>query len=231
MEVIYTKQFSNAISLGADCRVRYQLSLSRYKRAQQGEMAIRDFELQLYSSNQAVQPSGTFPFDWWVTPFSAVLECIRSDFAGLFERQSLEINANGLVRDARYGIIFPHAFSHKDGPVTPEILENEYGAQRRKVDYLVEKFRAQQRQDKPVLYVAVGPTVADARKLFAMLAPTQPQAHVLAVQMDPVTAGVIHEEEGITHYQMSSENNKPAVAKWQGDNEHWGNLLDRIDFG
>jgi hypothetical protein len=147
-------EFSSALSLGVDCRVRYQLSRHRYFHTlPPEEHDVKEFTKELYANAK----TGTFFFDWLVTPTDAVIEILQSRFKGVFERENLIINKNGSVVDSRYGVVFQHAFSRADGVVTEDIIENEYERQRAKTGYLADKTLDAMKRGNVLYVIAAAP--------------------------------------------------------------------------
>ncbi|WP_287269220.1 DUF1796 family putative cysteine peptidase [Mesorhizobium sp.] len=65
-------------------------------------------------------------FDWQITPFETVLEYLRRDFRGLFERSDLEFR-RGIVRNVRFQTEHQHEFPTD---LTPERLDVLYSKAR-----------------------------------------------------------------------------------------------------
>jgi len=103
------RYFDQAISLGPDCQTAFQIR--------------RIF-------GKPLCPSGIF--DSQVTPLSALLAYIESDFCGMFNRDDLRATDWGVI-NTKYQTVHPHEFA--DGN-----LEN-YGVARKRHDYLCAKIR------------------------------------------------------------------------------------------
>ncbi|HMQ58524.1 MAG TPA: hypothetical protein PKE65_08245, partial [Rhizobiaceae bacterium] len=74
MQELYSKPFDRIVSLGSDCRVRYQVSLSLYKRGLGGAAVdMAAFEKALYTrAREATASEGSYFFDWNVSPIEGV---------------------------------------------------------------------------------------------------------------------------------------------------------------
>jgi hypothetical protein len=97
--------FQQIVGLGPDCRTIHQIR-ERFGRV---------------SGRRGV-------FDWQGTPPAAVIEYLRRDFAGMFERDDLQI-ADGKVSNRRFGTSYKHLFP--DG-ATEEVVNARYPAVRKK---------------------------------------------------------------------------------------------------
>jgi hypothetical protein len=72
------------------------------------------------------------PFNYQISPMSAVTSYLRDGLAGTMERADLSVDADGLVRNDRYGTCHPHEF--------PEGL-GSFEAAKSRHDYLCAKLR------------------------------------------------------------------------------------------
>lgn len=216
-------EFSLALSLGVDCRVRYQLSRHQYYLAHP-ESDAAAFTKELYSSAKA----GTFFFDWLVSPAGAVAEVLRNRFEEVFERENLGIAKNGSVIDNRYGIIFQHAFSRVGGVVTEETIATEYDEQRSKTRYLVGKtLEAMQRGG--VLYIVAAATRAQLSDLAEAIAGIGGKDfHIVCVTGGEQRLGFVERGDLFSTYVMNKKIDKPAAAQWQGDDTEWAALLEQV---
>ncbi|MDN3625787.1 hypothetical protein [Methylobacterium isbiliense] len=104
-----TTQFDRMISLGVDCRVRYQISRRLYESSRSNPNDFA-FHTDLFSQQAVTQPHGAFFFDWLVTPMTAVLETGRTRFADCFDYESLKVATPSIVEHKRLGIKYVHNF-------------------------------------------------------------------------------------------------------------------------
>lgn len=77
-------------------------------------------------------------FDWQGTPSGAVIEYLRRDFKGIFERRDLVIE-DGFVRNRRFGTSHKHAFPEG---LVDRLLDELYPLARAKHDLRCEVTRA-----------------------------------------------------------------------------------------
>jgi hypothetical protein len=94
-------------------------------------------------------------FNWLVTPLDALVEILRADFAGAYDRANLRVTADvGMVLDAGYGMKYHSAFRKELGRALEgprfEALHAESAA---KYAMLAERFRELARSTNRVLYV------------------------------------------------------------------------------
>lgn len=99
--------FSQIVSLGPNCRAKFQIRQNFNK----------------YSGRRGV-------FDWQGTPPAALIEYLRRDFIGMFERDDLQI-VDGTVTNRRFGTSYKHLFPNG---VTEEILDAHYPVARENHD-------------------------------------------------------------------------------------------------
>src|SRR5262245_1840069 len=109
------QSFDVAISIGLNCRARYQLK-------------------RVYGDGPWC-PAGVF--DWQISRLSSVGKYLRHDFAGAFELADLQI-VKGEVQNVRFGTRHPHEFPEH---VTPESLAHHYAEARSRHDHLATKTR------------------------------------------------------------------------------------------
>jgi hypothetical protein len=118
--------FQQIVSLGPDCRTIHQIR-ERFGRV---------------SGRRGV-------FDWQGTPPAAVMEYLRRDFVGMFERDDLQV-ADGKVSNRRFGTSYKHLFP--DG-VTEAVLDARYPAVRKNHDRWCKTTRALIRNGRSTLFV------------------------------------------------------------------------------
>jgi hypothetical protein len=214
-------EYSLALSLGVDCRVRYQLSRHRYSRAHPGKMAAPK---ELYSTAK----EGTFFFDWLVSPAGSVAEVLRNRFEGVFERENLSINKKGSVVDDRYRLVFQHAFPRVNDVVTEEIVATEYEQQRAKTRYLADK-TLEAMQCGGLLYVIAGATPEQLAALADVITEIGgPDFHIVNVRAADERRGFIDRGEKVSTYVIDKKIDKPDGARWEGDDREWGSLLEQL---
>lgn len=119
--------FQQIISLGPDCRPKYQIQ--------------RVF-------GKHIAKRGVF--DWQVTSSFAFAEYLDRDFEGMFERRDLAVEA-GTVKNVRFGTLHNHEFP-ADGFAENEI-DNYYVAARRRHDLICATTKTVMRNRLSTLFV------------------------------------------------------------------------------
>lgn len=229
-KLIHSKnEFSVAISLGVDCRVKYQIARYQYENLGDRKPA-QSFNKVLSTGGGAASPEGTFFFDWFVTPPSSVARLLECRFEGFFERQNLEINSNGYVVDGLYNVTLPHAFHKKNGKVSVEALDAGFDDESRKMKYLAEKTLDHICYGGPTVYISAGggSMVQLERIAQAISRLSTSEFHVLGVRAADSTKGIVENTENVSVYVMDRDVRKPKAARWQGDDEHWSAMLGEL---
>lgn len=223
------------VSLGNDCRVKYQIALQR-SRAEDPHQTVSDFNRRLYAASRSRDDPGTFFFDWLVTPITAVISCLDEDFGGVFELDDLELMPTGSVRNRRNGIVFQHNFSKgPDGKVAPDTIGREYDAQRSKVAYLADKNRRLLQGGDRVIYLRVGASDEQIKDLAEVIRRRHP-GHLFTIVLVRMVEGEGRRFEpvcdSVLAYAMNNRIEKPKDAHWQGDDARWAwffaDLQDRL---
>lgn len=129
-------KFQQVIGLGQNCRAKFRIK-------------------QVFG--RAISKRGVF--DWQITPTDAVIEYIRCDFAGMFEREDLEIR-DGIVINRRLGTKHNHEFP-KD--LHEEALDALYPMARQKHDAWCAVTKAALRSNLSAL-VVLGMPVSPAQE-------------------------------------------------------------------
>jgi hypothetical protein len=121
--------FDNYVSLGRNCEIAFQ-----FRR-------ILGYDVAYY-------------FNWLLTPFDALIEVIRADFTGTYQKANIEVTANpGMILDRQYGIKYHSAFKKElgrnlSGPRFDELYEESA----RKYSFLAQRFRELASSPNRVLY-------------------------------------------------------------------------------
>lgn len=181
------------VSLGPDCQTRFQIS--RWLAARDG-VGGEEFDCFLnYPPGLTRYPTG--PFDWQITPLSAVVRWLERDFRGVYEREDFERPAHlGHYWNRRFRTEHPHDFD----PALP--FDEAYAKARERFERRVEAFRRQIAEGAiPVFAGNMGWTA------FVRLG--------LALRSTPLMAP---RTEGRT---------KPAGHEWCGDDEPWSLVLNQ----
>jgi hypothetical protein len=95
-----------------------------------------------------------YPFDWWMTPFRALLDVLDARFSGLFEASNLSIPADrGTVVDTRFNLMYHHDFARdEDGRVIVGDVEKQLTELRKKYARRADRF-INELDGKRVLFV------------------------------------------------------------------------------
>ncbi len=218
------------VSLGVDCRARYQISLFRARKADPN-LSRKDFEAKLFSSARSPSEPGTYFFDWLITPAAACVGTINSDFKNVFDQSDLNIMPSGSVQNTKNGIIFQHNFTRTAGKVLPETIKSEYEIYQSKVNYIVNKTLNLMDSNEYVIYVRVGGALNDAEKIAEAIESRHPRHRfkVLLVTMVDSTCGNLETiSDRIIRYEMNNTVEKPPEHKWQGDDTRWQAMLTKL---
>ncbi len=212
-------QFDKAISLGTSCRTQYQLARERHERAGRVEP---------FSLEHARAERGGQIFDWVISGPVCVARCIAQDFDGVFARDKLRTEQNGLIEHSYYQIRFDHAFTMTNGVIEDAVFEAEYPRQRDKWEFLATRFRDHFKDDRPVLYVVDSggdlgavETLVDVLKQRRQGRPFR----LLNVIYDAEPRGFVRDEEFLLVYEMKTSIDKPSEYQWQGDDADWRRML------
>jgi hypothetical protein len=95
-----------------------------------------------------------YPFDWWMTPFHALLDVLDARFSGLFEPSNLSVPADrGTVVDTRFNLMYHHDFARdEDGRIIVGDLEKQLTDLRKKYARRADRF-VNELDGKKVLFV------------------------------------------------------------------------------
>jgi len=155
-------------------------------------------------------------FDWQTTDFRALMFCLRSDFAGAFERQSLFV-CEGSVRDTRFVAVYPHAFGGE--PVAANAIETQYEAEREAFERRAERFREALRSSpEPVIGVRHETLTAEgARELLDALTALSRRP----VQLLLLGDYTLQTRMPIGVIAMPFSPRDTYAERWQGDDAEW----------
>ena len=94
-------------------------------------------------------------FDWWITPGDALVRLLESDFAGLFDRENMQLVGNQRsVANLRYGILHHHDFPRNDEQDrVVGVTDHQLQRNREKFAYLKRRWDALADNAGPVLFV------------------------------------------------------------------------------
>lgn len=131
--------FSHYFSLGVNCQAAFQIRRVLGK------------------------DSASF-FSWNVTKYDALISLLRSDFAGILEKDNLSLLPNaGLLFDSSHQYSLHSPF--REGELCKgEAYEKKYAAFRAKMNYLISKFYSVAKSANRVAYFYVTQETAEARQ-------------------------------------------------------------------
>lgn len=221
--------FDAMVSLGKGCRPAYQIARSHLRRSAP-ELTLDQINRAVWRRERTAFPRGAFFFDWLITPFPALIRCIAEDFAGVFDRSALAVAEHGLVAN-RDEIVFFHAFPKgADGRVEPESLDALYPKLRAKFDHLAAKTLRVFMGRRRVLYIRAGADPREAGLIANAIARRHPRHrfHVLQFVETAAPKGFLVRGRRASVVEVDSRVDKPREREWQGNDEAWGAILDRI---
>ncbi len=144
--------FENVISLGVDCRVRFQIS--RYFAGKRAVPPPTGAAAQGPAAAEILK--GTHLFDWNITWFGDVIRAFEAGFDGLFEKDKLKPHQTmaDVVIDGRYAFRYFHLFHPEAGVSAERMIEEQYGHVAPKVFYLRDKLVAHVKSANPTIYAS-----------------------------------------------------------------------------
>jgi hypothetical protein len=220
--------FTTVMSLGVDCRVRFQLS--RYFEARRAVPPADGSDLQAETRGPVLK--GTNLFDWNICWFSSVIDCLESRFADLFLQENLQPLASdpNVVIDTRYDIRFFHLFHRAALPSFETMIAAQYAETSRKVTYLKTKLLDHLNAANPTLYIRCQGRESEAQDFCRAVRKTYPQHqfHLVLVDVRDATGGFVAHHDDYSIYRMTGQVNKPAAAAWSGDDAEWNALFGAI---
>lgn len=218
------------ISLGGACATKFQACRTLYLRAYPQGSVERLREALLYKMVADVFTRHVF--DWQITPYAALLAYLEQDFAGVFEREDLFVDDDGIVVHRRLGTRHPHDFHGDAGPMTPAALDAQYPAARAKFAHLAVKFLDHLRQPGPFLYICSGaPDRSQAVRLIAQLSRhAGHQFQLLFVMPGPADALAGLDPRAACVVQQPGVD-KPPTQQWEGDDGDWDRIFSGLDVG
>lgn len=95
-----------------------------------------------------------YPFDWWMTPFHALLQILDDRFNGLFEEKNIQVPADKkTVIDTKYNLMYHHDFmKDEQGLIVPEQISAQLPKLKDKYAFLADRFM-NETKGKKVLFV------------------------------------------------------------------------------
>ncbi len=220
--------FESVISLGVDCRVRFQIS--RFFDALRA--LPPDGPGPADAEAPAGVPTGTNLFDWNMVWFADVSKTIEGRFEGMFARATLKPMPNhpDIVVDGRYDIMYSHLFGRKDGEEFAGMVARGYDKAAKVVTFLRDRFVARLEQDSPTLYVRCQGHEHEAQRFCRAVETRYPRHrfHLVLVDVQDETAGFVAREAAYSIYRMTGKVNKPPNAAWTGDDAEWTALFREI---
>jgi hypothetical protein len=188
--IVPRQAFLRVVSLGGACRTKF--NVLRYWHARETS----------FWATKTTMPNVVF--DWQITPYPAVLDYLRRDFRGMFERADL-VRSEGVVVNERYATRHPH-----DIPKSADIDER-YPVARSRHDHLCDNARQAFRSPLPTLFVING-------KLSEPQRETLRRTIVDIRGRHPFELSVIDDED--------QQPTHPA-KEWKGNKAFWNRELSR----
>jgi len=187
---VLQQTFHRVASLGRACRTKYNIERKWLAR-----------HIDLRATADCVTRT---VFDWQETPHLALLEYLRHDCCGMFEKEDLAV-LNGQVINERYGTRHLHDF-----PRDPD-LAGHYATARSRHDHLCSKTRDVMASPLPTLFICHGALAPDEeRELRDAIAALRP-GH-------PFALALIDDDD-----QPLSDPNE----EWQGNHDYWHRALSQ----
>jgi len=221
-------KFDNVISLGVDCRVRFQIS--RYF---EGRHAMPNKPAEDDGQTPAAILKGTHFFDWNVTWFWQVVRCLEAQFAGVLDIDTLKPLPNNpdAAVDGKYEFQFFHLFHTHEGLSFTQMVHEQFAGVQSKVHYLRDKLLKHLSAENPTIYVRCQATAVEGRRFCEVIHNTYPhhRFHLMIVEMGDETQGFTLHEEDFSIYTMASAVNKPPQAQWTGDDAEWSRFFEAIE--
>jgi hypothetical protein len=200
-------RYERLISLGRHCRTAYQI-----RRLTGDETA--------------------FYFDWLRTPHSGLVQVLRSDFKGTFEKQNLVLTEGGtLVTDLSNGIGFRHIFSKlpEQNTIDPTAIDREYSTQHEKLNFLAARWHQAIRRHSILFVRQDTPSTAQAAELYdALLSQTGSNPIALLIVVPPSC------ELTVDHPCIFVERGDEFASgkkDWKGADEIWCQILSKYWSG
>jgi hypothetical protein len=220
--------FEFVISLGVDCRVRFQIS-----RFFDALRALPPDERSLAGGEALAHAlTGTNLFDWNMVWFSGVIKAIENRFDGLFIRDALkEMPKNAtIVVDGRYEIMYSHIFSRSEGQTFADMIDAQYPKAAKLVLFLKDKLVSHFEAENPTIYIRCQGNEQEAQQFCQAMRANYPmhRFHLVLVDVQDATAGFVARHENYSIYRMTGKVNKPPEAVWTGDDEEWTALFRQI---
>lgn len=158
-----------------------------------------------------------------------MLNCIETDFAGVFDRETLAINSRGFAAN-RDGIVFMHDFTKVGGQTSKDVVDAEYQSRRQKFDYLAAKTIRLFKGRRRVLYVIVGADVEALERISLALSTKHPRHRffLLSVVETDCPRGLVFADRIKAVFEVEASINKREKHRWQGNDEAWGNARDPV---
>ncbi len=167
----------------------------------------------------------SWPFDWLITPYSALCSLIENDFQNFLKEDSLR-GANDRVHDTRLGIEFLHDF--KDNLSFQEELQFVQEKYFRRI----ERFLNLMQKSAKILFVRNHQYLnqdilreVESRTLLELLHKSYPsiESHLLVVNPFGVDFPEVQER-----YLSLVTIPQPEPFIWSGDNSAWDNVFDNF---
>jgi hypothetical protein len=228
-------EFSEWISLGGYCVVKYQIALAQWTRQGFAGDSKLEFDKALYSNDRRAVPNGNHFFDWLVTPGNAVPQIIKDRFSRVFLKENLIlIDEGNSVRDIETNILYHHSFERVNHKINLETYESDYIKEKKKIDYLAKKFMEHLDSSRLTLYVREGteydlPALKNFIEIVQNNWPNH-KFHILLVKLVKEPRDIISTDNDLSFIEIDNTNDNAPGHGWQGSDEIWGKLFGRIKW-
>lgn len=193
--------------------------------------------------------TAAYPFDWCLTPYVAVIDCINQSFAHFFQKENLIPSARSFYReelialiqaknydiyieknttpswilDKKLGIIFNHDFTNRQ----PETIATEYQANYEKYQRRINRFYQAINSEKHIYFIRHQCiTKTESIQLYQHLKSAFPSTifTLIVIADDPVFKDDWH-IEGIKNFYNSDNGITSQIDPF------WENLCKQIETG
>lgn len=218
--------YERFVSLGNRCTTKLQIY--RHLINHYVDSTLTEPMLAKKISEEKKLFGGNHLFDWVFTNnYEKVQEALSKDFKNFFSKKNLKPGSH--VIDNAYNIGWNHLFkkikqSSNQAIVTQEIIDDEYEDKKKKVDYLIEKFK--DLKNYRTIYIISNTLFkkpledSDLLKLFNSLEKFRGNNNFSLLYLDQA-----NEEKDITPYIFKRKIVHDKSTIWKGDSESWEKAL------
>lgn len=145
------------ISLGQNCTTRYQILLAQFKRQYPDAPKENFFRFLENLRDHHPDDLGNNFFDWRVTNFRSLIQCLKMKLENVFELDNLIIHPEkDIVQCSVCDVGYFHLFKFDRSIDLEPQLFSQFASIKPKVDYLAKKFIERISQKPPITFVRFG---------------------------------------------------------------------------